>query len=147
MDLEGGLKTICLGKEKNPLAIWLLNMRLFYSEAGIEWKFNKYIDIVFRGYLVAVAPMNSSSGRRKAELSGSLVMACHWKPLWWMAMLDWKRHVIYIRLTFYLAPSCSLLVTLTLFLLLCTMLGDSWGIWEQPRADRGHKQWWEIIFS
>ena len=33
-------------------------------------------------------------------------MACHWKPLWWMAMLDWNRRVIYIRIIF--SPSLSL---------------------------------------
>lgn len=48
-------------KKKRASVSWLLNMRLFYSEAGIEWKCNKYIDIVFRGYFAAVVWMGVSS--------------------------------------------------------------------------------------
>lgn len=91
-------------KRKKTWASWLLNMRLFYRRAVIEWKCDKNIDIVFRHCLVAVAPM-----KQQAELPVSLVMACHWKLLWWMAMLDWNRRAIYIRLVF----SPSLLVPLS----------------------------------
>lgn len=58
-------------REKETLASWLLNMRLFYSEAGIEWKCNKYIDIVFRGYLVALAPMSGSIGGSRLSCLGA----------------------------------------------------------------------------
>lgn len=64
------------GKKKKKVggetwASWLLNMRLFYSRAGIEWKCNKYIDIVFRGYLVAVAPMSSSNRGSRLSCLGA----------------------------------------------------------------------------
>lgn len=47
---EGGSmkRTSCGGEGGGGVqAGWLLNMRLFYRRAGIEWKCDKYIDIVF----------------------------------------------------------------------------------------------------
>lgn len=40
-------KNLTAGEEKKERASWLLNMRLFYRRAGIEWKCDKYKDIVF----------------------------------------------------------------------------------------------------
>lgn len=54
---------------------WLLNMRLFYRRAGIERKCDKYIDIVFRCCLGAVAPMSCSRG------SGAEVAGARWWPV------------------------------------------------------------------
>lgn len=73
-DVMGGGAATRYGRdkrEKETLASWLLNMRLFYSEAGIEWKCNKYIDIVFRGYLVALAPMSGSIGGSRLSCLGA----------------------------------------------------------------------------
>lgn len=83
-------------------ARWLLNMRLFYRRAGIEWKCDKYIDIVFRRLFGSCGPneLQHQQQRQGAEVPGSTVMACHCEPHWWMAMLDWNRRVIYIRLIF-----------------------------------------------
>lgn len=122
-------------------------MRLFYSKAGSEWECNKYIDIVFRGYLVAVAPISSSSRGSRLSCLGILVMACHWKPLWWMTMLDWKRRVIYIRLIFYFS-ACSLLVGLPLSASFSRCGGEILKcerISEQRQSIK--KMCWEMIFS
>lgn len=84
---------------------WLLNMRLFYRRPGIEWKCDKYIDIVF-GRLFRLFgscgpnELQLQQQRQGAEVAGSTVMACHCEPHWWMAVLDWNRRVIYIRLIF-----------------------------------------------
>lgn len=51
-------------REGGGQARWLLNMRLFYRRAGIEWKCDKYIDIVFRSCLVAVASLSYSTSSR-----------------------------------------------------------------------------------
>lgn len=58
--------------EKETEVWWEKNMRLVYRRAGIEWKCNKYIDIVFSRCLLAVAPMSSSSRGRRLSFLGAL---------------------------------------------------------------------------